>query len=183
MEKIITFSSNAHKSVNWRILKEVTKREELAFLETVDWTILNEIHIFGSLDNSIINNNLAKDCCYYYEEYKWLLIIGTVEQNKIFEYIRKFGYGSKTGVDLLGESKGIIFNEKNISMCDWKNLFDFLSKQQQILLIKSELIRTYDALPNIDKTRIKKKFNLSTFASKWYKLPSSDKNKLLKFVL
>ena len=82
-----------------------------------------------------------------------------------------------------GNKYNHIFIEKNISMCDWKNLFDFLSKQQQILLIKSELIRTYDALPNIDKTKIKKKFNLSTFASKWYKLPSSDKNKLLKFVL
>lgn len=35
-------------------------------------------------------------------------------KEKLFEYIRKFGYGSKTGVDLLGESKGIIFNEKNI---------------------------------------------------------------------
>lgn len=89
MEKIITFSSNAHKSVNWRKLKEVTKREGLAFLETVDWTILNEVHILGGLDDSIIDNNLDKDCCYYYEKYKWLLIIGTVEQNKIFEYISR----------------------------------------------------------------------------------------------
>lgn len=35
-------------------------------------------------------------------------------KNKLFEYIRKFGYGSKTGIDLLGESTGIIFNENKI---------------------------------------------------------------------
>ena len=37
-----------------------------------------------------------------------------------------------------GNKYNHIFIEKNISMCDWKNLFDFLSKQHQILLIKSE---------------------------------------------
>ena len=76
-----------------------------------------------------------------------------------------------------------IFEEKDVSLCDWTNLFDNLSRPQQILLIKSELIRTYDALPNIDKTKLKTKLKLSMFASKWYKLPSSDKNKLLKYVI
>lgn len=80
-----------------------------------------------------------------------------------------------------GNKYNHIFNGKTI--VDWKNVFDSLSKPQQILLIKSELIRTYDALPNIDKTIIKHKFKLSTFASKWYKLPNTDKNKLLKFVI
>ena len=31
-------------------------------------------------------------------------------KTKLFEYIKKFGFGSKTGVDLNGESSGIIFN-------------------------------------------------------------------------
>lgn len=31
-------------------------------------------------------------------------------KEKLFEYIKKFGFGSKTGVDLNGESTGIIFN-------------------------------------------------------------------------
>lgn len=35
-------------------------------------------------------------------------------KEKLFKYIRNFGYGSKTGIDLLGESSGIVFNEKNI---------------------------------------------------------------------
>ncbi len=35
-------------------------------------------------------------------------------KEKLFEYIKKFGYGSKTGVDLLGESKGILFNTSKI---------------------------------------------------------------------
>lgn len=35
-------------------------------------------------------------------------------KEKLFEYIRKFGYGSKTGIDLLGESKGILFDTNKI---------------------------------------------------------------------
>lgn len=35
-------------------------------------------------------------------------------KEKLFNYIRKFGYGLKTGVDLLGESTGILFNENKI---------------------------------------------------------------------
>lgn len=31
-------------------------------------------------------------------------------KNKLFEYIRQFGFGSKTGIDLNGESTGIIFD-------------------------------------------------------------------------
>lgn len=32
----------------------------------------------------------------------------------LFDYINKFGYGKKTGIDLLGESSGIIFNKNTI---------------------------------------------------------------------
>lgn len=35
-------------------------------------------------------------------------------KNMLFQYIKNFGFGSKTGVDLNGESKGIIFNLKNV---------------------------------------------------------------------
>lgn len=35
-------------------------------------------------------------------------------KEKLFEYIKKFGYGSKTGIDLLGESGGILFDTNKI---------------------------------------------------------------------
>lgn len=35
-------------------------------------------------------------------------------KEKLFKYIRNYGFGSKTGIDLLGESSGIIFNEANV---------------------------------------------------------------------
>ncbi len=35
-------------------------------------------------------------------------------KEKLFEYIRNYGFGTKTGIDLLGESSGIIFDEQNI---------------------------------------------------------------------
>ena len=31
-------------------------------------------------------------------------------KDKLFEYIDKFGFGAKTGIDLNGEGQGIIFN-------------------------------------------------------------------------
>lgn len=35
-------------------------------------------------------------------------------KERLFKYIKDFGFGSKTGIDLLGESTGIIFNENKI---------------------------------------------------------------------
>lgn len=35
-------------------------------------------------------------------------------KTKLFDYIKRFGFGSKTGVDLNGESSGILFNLKNV---------------------------------------------------------------------
>ena len=75
-----------------------------------------------------------------------------------------------------------IFKSKNIVINDWDNIFDNLANPQKRILIKGELIRTYDDLPNSDKTKIKKMLNLSVFSSKWYRLPKEDKNKLLKYI-
>lgn len=35
-------------------------------------------------------------------------------KEKLFKYIKEFGFGKKTGIDLLGESTGIVFNESKI---------------------------------------------------------------------
>lgn len=35
-------------------------------------------------------------------------------KDKFFDYMTKFGFGSKTGIDLIGESSGILFNPDNI---------------------------------------------------------------------
>jgi hypothetical protein len=66
---------------------------------------------------------------------------------------------------------------------DWSNNFDLLSEHQQHVLVKGELIRTYDSLPNILKTDIMHEFGLSIFSSKWYKLPSKDKKILLNHII
>lgn len=35
-------------------------------------------------------------------------------KERLFKYIKDFGFGEKTGIDLLGESKGIVFNVENV---------------------------------------------------------------------
>lgn len=76
-----------------------------------------------------------------------------------------------------------IFAKYHLPSNDWSNVFNELSSHQRNILLKGELIRTYDSLANKDKTRIKKEFGLSHFSSKWFKLPSRDKKILLKSVL
>lgn len=72
-----------------------------------------------------------------------------------------------------------IFVKLNKPYVEWTNSFDDLTPLQQKILIKGEIIRTYDGLPNIDKTYIKLHFKLSRFESKWFKLSSDDKKKIL----
>ena len=74
-------------------------------------------------------------------------------------------------------------NKFKLKINDWSNDFENLSIHQKNIIIKGELIRTYDSLPNIIKTNIMHEFGLSSFSSKWYKLPGKDKKILLNFVL
>ena len=39
-------------------------------------------------------------------------------KNKLFKYINKFGFGKKTGIDLNGESTGILFDLKNVGLLE-----------------------------------------------------------------
>ena len=72
-----------------------------------------------------------------------------------------------------------IFKKFHMKENDWRNDFADLSENQQSILVKGELIRTYDGLSNFKKTALKRHFGLSTFSTKWFKLPPSDKKILL----
>ena len=66
---------------------------------------------------------------------------------------------------------------------DWLCPFDVLSEKQKNILIKGELIRTYDCLLLSDKKKLTNEACLSTFQTKWYKMSSIDKQKLLNHIL
>ena len=76
-----------------------------------------------------------------------------------------------------------IFAKYKLPNNDWSSIFKDLTKYQKNILLKGELIRTYDALANTDKTKIKKEFGLSHFSSKWFKLSPKDKKTLLNSIL
>ena len=67
-----------------------------------DWKITGHGHI--DLDDS-----LAQSCDVYYYELSYRMGI-----NRIHEFLHKFGFGEKTGVDLLGERSGLLPSR------DWK---------------------------------------------------------------
>lgn len=74
-------------------------------------------------------------------------------------------------------------NKFKLQTNDWVNDFEQLSTPQKNVIIKGELIRTYDSMPNVSKTNIMREFGLSSFSSKWYKLPSKDKKILLNYII
>lgn len=37
-----------------------------------------------------------------------------LQKERLFQYIKKFGFGQKTGIDLIGEENGLLFNLKNV---------------------------------------------------------------------
>lgn len=76
-----------------------------------------------------------------------------------------------------------IFKRLNCPNISWDKEFSKLVKPQINILVKGELIRTYDSMPNSLKTNIKKKFGLSSFSSKWFRLSPSDKKILLNSIL
>ena len=76
-----------------------------------------------------------------------------------------------------------IFLKFKLPENDWRNEFSGLNRKQQNILLKGELIRSYDGLSNHAKTRLKKKLGLSLFSSKWFGLPPYDKKKLLASIL
>lgn len=41
-----------------------------------------------------------------------------IGKEKLFNYIKNFGFGKKTGVDLNGEGSGILFNENKIGLVE-----------------------------------------------------------------
>lgn len=76
-----------------------------------------------------------------------------------------------------------VFEKLSLPKVEWDCSFESMAKCQTNILIKGELIRTYDSLSNREKTRIKNHFGLSTFSSKWFRLPPCDKKILLNSVL
>lgn len=111
--------------------------------------------------------------------------IESIISNRTIKKRAKERWDSKTPYEKLRTSFKYkhIFLKHNLPSSDWSNCFSKLTRQQRNILIKGELIRTYDALANSGKTFIKNKFGLSHFASKWFKLSPQDKKTLLNSIL
>lgn len=111
-------------------------------------------------------------------------INNTLSHENVLDRARK-KWNEKTSVDRIrcGHKYCHIFEKLKLPQIEWDNTFEKLTKFQTNILIKGELIRTYDSMPNRDKTKIKEHFGLSTFSSKWFRLPPCDKKILLNSVL
>jgi len=71
----------------------------------------------------------------------------------------------------------------NNKVASWVQEFCMLDEPNQNILIKGELIRTYDAMLISDKRKLCSEAMLSKFQTKWFKLTNDDKTKLLDYVL
>lgn len=119
--------------------------------------------------------------------------MGIIDNNDVIEVLSHDAvikraeerWNLKSSIDKVrsGRKYHHIFEKLNLPSVDWDNEFQKLSKSQMSILVKGELIRTYDSMPNKAKTHIKESFGLSSFSSKWYRLPSCDKKVLLNSIL
>ena len=75
-----------------------------------------------------------------------------------------------------------IFKNPN-NVLNWKVDFSELSRGQQSVLMKREIINTYDLLSHEEKKKLQDKLNLSRSPNKWFNLPPKDKKKILKVIL
>lgn len=109
---------------------------------------------------------------------------GILSRKRIVENARA-KWDAKTSEEKLSSGRKYrhIFERLSLPSSDWNSRFSELSRHQASILIKGELIRTYDTMPNSDKTRVKRRYGLTTFSSKWYRLPSVDKKTLLNSIL
>lgn len=64
--------------------------------------------------------------------------------SKFYDYIEAFGFKSKTGIDLPGEAKGIIYNEKNVGPVELATM----SFGQSISVTPIQLITAISAIAN-----------------------------------
>lgn len=84
---------------------------------------------------------------------------------------------------MAGKKYQHIFDGLNLKTVYWGNKFDTLTHSQKSVLIKGELIRTYDKLSFHDKTIVKRIYGLEKLSNKWFKLAPKDKKLLLNSVL
>lgn len=73
--------------------------------------------------------------------------------------------------------------QKSNNVLDWKVDYSDLTKGQQSLLMKREIINTYDLLSHEEKKKLQNQLKLSRSPNKWFNLPPRDKAKILKVVL
>ena len=115
-----------------------------------------------------------------------LYLMNGIALNKVEILSRsKMKWDSKNKEDRIrvGSKYQHFLSKYKFKVNDWHNDFDCLTRRQQNVIVKGELIRTYDSLPNLEKTAIMRELGLTNFSSKWYKLSSEDKKILLNYVL
>ena len=67
--------------------------------------------------------------------------------SKMYDYIEGFGFMEKTGIDLPGEAKGILYNEKNVGPVELATI----SFGQSISVTPMQLIRAISTIANDGK--------------------------------
>lgn len=74
-------------------------------------------------------------------------VVNRLGVSKLYDYIEGFGFMEKTGLDLPGEAKGILYNEKNVGPVELATI----SFGQSISVTPMQLIRAISAISNDGK--------------------------------
>jgi cell division protein FtsI/penicillin-binding protein 2 len=152
-EKSSYYKSNSAISFNYEpgsIFKIVTLfaalKEKVAHLgdTLVDSTgriVIDKIMIKDAEEHQILTVNQA---FYHSSNVGMVKLAQMVGKQKYYSYIKLFGFGSKTGIDLPGEERGIVRSPDK-----WKNIdFSTISFGQGIAVTPIQMVVAYSAIAN-----------------------------------
>ena len=105
-----------------------------------------------------------------------------IDKNHIKLRAERF-WNEQNQIQRIKEGKKYIHACNGLHPIDWVYDFKHLNERQQNVIIKGELIRTYDNMLISDKKKLTNEACLSKFETKWYKMSPKDKNKILKHIL
>lgn len=132
-----TFDPNNYQDYNqeiynrnltiWKSFEPGSTFKYVTFSAGIEEGVFNVNEIFNDIGYSVVDGVRIKDWKKgghgvetFYEVIQNSCNPGFIEigkrlgKDKLFDYVKKYGFGSKTGIDLLGESTGILFDVNSI---------------------------------------------------------------------
>ena len=120
--------------------ENIVSRSDTFFCENGAWKVgrntLHDVHGYGNLDFDTVFVKSSNICT--------VKIARKIGEDRLYNYIKAFGFGEKTGIDLPGEVRGIIRPTSKWS----KNSINAIPIGQEIAATPLQVLRAFSVIAN-----------------------------------